>query len=74
MSNCCCCSLLTISGGLGYMFYYFDVKNLLDDLDKFLVDSPPKKNMELTPLKKLDPIPEDTHIVSQPYQNEYIFL
>ena len=38
MSNCCCCSLITIAGGLGYMFYYFDVKNLLDDLDKFLVD------------------------------------
>lgn len=74
MSNCCCCSLITIASGLGYMFYYFDVKNLLDDLDKFLVDSPPKKNMELTPLKTLDSIPEDTHVVSQPHQNEYIFL
>ena len=73
MSNCCCCSLLTISGGLGYMFYYFDVRNLLDDLDKFLVDSPPKK-MELTPLKTLDPIPENIQVVSQPHQNEYIFL
>lgn len=73
MSNCCCFSLLTISGGLGYIFYYLDVKSILNDLDKFLVDSPPKK-IELTPLKTLDPIPEDTHVVSQPHQNEYIFL
>lgn len=74
MCNCCCLSLLTISGGFGYYLYNVNINTLFADIDKFLVGNQEKKNVELVPLKTIENLSSDEEIISQAPKNEYIFL